>query len=317
MRRRKILRWLIGVIFSTAALAILVDHLDVGAVKTQLRGARLGWLIMAAALSLVANLLFSSMQWRALFDEMGYPLPLREHVFIKAALYPLRLLIPLRAGDLGRPVYLARRHGVPAATSVAASALVPLLNLAIVLVLAIPGCLRLGYGAPVVVAIVVFVAVASASRSSAPASPDAPWWKKRLIEMRRAAQVTPRGWLIVLALGLATILAQITAFGAVTKAMGLSVPTGALYTLAPLMMLAGAIPLFIMGIGAREAAVVVLFAAYGQDAALLGAGLLFSLVDQVMLAALGAPTLGAFISACANKTADKIERKASDAGDRV
>jgi len=66
-----------------------------------------------------------------------------------------------------------------------------------------------------------------------------------------------------------------------TRAIGLEVPYGVVAVLGAVVMLAGELPITVLGLGVREAAVLVLFSKYAPPEKLVAAGVLFSLVEYV------------------------------------
>jgi uncharacterized protein (TIRG00374 family) len=72
-------------------------------------------------------------------------------------------------------------------------------------------------------------------------------------------------------------------------AVGISLPVLAGFTVIPVVVLVGLLPVTIGGMGTRDAAFVVLFASYADPASLVAIGLLYAIFRYWLLALVGIP----------------------------
>jgi uncharacterized membrane protein YbhN (UPF0104 family) len=303
---RKVLWWALGVVVSVFILGILINRLDAQAVIGQMAGAWMLPLALSLFISLVANIGLSSWQWRTVYDEIGYSIPVEEHAFVKLALYPLRAALPLRTGDLGRAVYLSAQHRVPVALGVAAHGLILIINVTILLYLSIIGFLGAGH---IMLSAMTFILLCGIIigvvvgrnflvRAQTAEAKRAGWFERQLHKMRPVAGLSFNSLLPITLLGLVTLLAQVVSFSLIATALDVPIPPEKIFTYTPIIMLAGSLPFTFMGLGVREWAAIRLLAPFAGPETLLSMGVLFSAIDQVIFAFIGLIVLPPFIKAC-------------------
>ena len=103
----KRLKILVGVAISVALLAYLFATVDLRVLAQQLRRTDWGWVVAAAALSLVA-LWARAIRWRYLFPPRSRPPGLVAAIMIG---YMINNVLPLRAGEFARVYVVAHRWG--------------------------------------------------------------------------------------------------------------------------------------------------------------------------------------------------------------
>ncbi len=305
----KVLWWALGVIISICILGMLFDRLDAQTViSTTVKAWKLP-LLMALFISLFANLALSSWQWRTVYDELGYQIPIGEHAFVKSALYPLRTALPLRTGDLGRAVYMSVHHRVPAALSVGAHGIILIINISLLLYFSIIGFLVAGRYLLsaitfILLCVLIFGVVIGRNflvRLGSSKIKGTHWFQNQLLKMRPVAGISFNSLLPIALLGLTTLLAQIVCFSLIASALNVPIPPQKVFTYTPIIMLAGSLPISFLGLGIREWATIKLLAPFAAPEILLSLGVLFSVIDQVILAFLGLIALAPFIYSCRMK----------------
>lgn len=298
--------WALGVVVSVIIFGILINRLDAQAVIKNAIGVWKLPLALSLFISLAANLGLSSWQWRTVYDEIGYSIPVEEHAFVKLALYPLRAALPLRAGDLGRAVYLSAQHRVPVALGVATHGLILIVNTTILLYLSVIGFLGAGhimlsamaftlFGGIIIGVVIGRNYLVSAQTTEAK---RAGWFERQLYKMRPVADLSLNSLLPITLLGLVTLLAQIVSFSLIATALDVPIPPEKIFTYTPIIMLAGSLPFTFMGLGVREWTTIRLFAPFAGPETLLSLGVLFSVIDQLIFAFIGLIMLPPFIKAC-------------------
>jgi uncharacterized protein (TIRG00374 family) len=125
---RKALRVAISLTLAALLLALFLRTLDFAAVGRAIRGAHVGWLLLATACGLVATPLFRSWRWGFLLRKAGRPSfwDLNSATSIGFA---ASTLLPARAGEIVRPLALAKSAGLPVAPCLASIALERLIDL--------------------------------------------------------------------------------------------------------------------------------------------------------------------------------------------
>ncbi len=127
-RNRKILRVAVSITLAAVLLALFLRTLDFAAVGRAIRAAHVGWLVLATVCGLVATPLFRSWRWGLLLKRAGRPSAYDLNSATSIG-FAASTLLPARAGEIVRPVALARRAGLPVAPCLASIALERLIDL--------------------------------------------------------------------------------------------------------------------------------------------------------------------------------------------
>jgi uncharacterized protein (TIRG00374 family) len=126
--RNRTLRVAISLGLAALLLVLFLRTLDFAAVGRAIAAAHAGWLLLATACGLVATPLFRSWRWGFLLRKAGRPSfwDLNSATSIGFA---ASTLLPARAGEIVRPVALAKTAGLPIAPCLASIALERLIDL--------------------------------------------------------------------------------------------------------------------------------------------------------------------------------------------
>ncbi len=127
-RTRKTLRVVVSVGLAAVLLVLFLRTLDFAAVGRAIRAAHTGWLLLATACGLVATPLFRSWRWGFLLRKAGRP-SFRDLNSATSIGFAASTLLPARAGEIVRPVALAKTAGLPVAPCLASIALERLIDL--------------------------------------------------------------------------------------------------------------------------------------------------------------------------------------------
>jgi glycosyltransferase 2 family protein len=125
---RKTLRVAVSVGLAAVLLVLFVRTLDFAAVGKAIRGAHVGWLAAAVAANMIATPLFRSWRWGLLLKKAGHPSAFDLNSATSIG-FAASTLLPARAGEIVRPVALARRARLPVAPCLASIALERLIDL--------------------------------------------------------------------------------------------------------------------------------------------------------------------------------------------
>lgn len=127
-RKNRTLRVAISLGLAALLLVLFLRTLDFAAVGRAIADAHVGWLLIATACGLVATPLFRSWRWGFLLRKAGRPSfwDLNSATSIGFA---ASTLLPARAGEIVRPVALAKTAGLPIAPCLASIALERLIDL--------------------------------------------------------------------------------------------------------------------------------------------------------------------------------------------
>ena len=127
-KKGKTLRVAVSLGLAAVLLVLFLRTLDFAAVGKAIRGASVGWLVAALAANLLATPLFRSWRWGLLLKKAGRPSAFDLNSATSIG-FAASTLLPARAGEIVRPVALARRAGLPVAPCLASVALERLIDL--------------------------------------------------------------------------------------------------------------------------------------------------------------------------------------------
>jgi glycosyltransferase 2 family protein len=131
---RKALRVAVSLSLAALLLALFLRTLDFAAVGRAIAAAHVGWLALATTTGLLGTPLFRSWRWALLLRKAGRPSALQLNSATCIG-FAASTLLPARAGEIVRPVVLARSAGLPVAPCIASIALERLIDLVTVIVL--------------------------------------------------------------------------------------------------------------------------------------------------------------------------------------
>lgn len=115
-------------------LLLFLRSLDFAEVGRALRAAHGGWIAVAVALGLLGTPVIRSLRWARLLARAGSPRFLDLNAATSVG-FAASTLLPARAGEVVRPVYLSQATGIPVAPALASVALERVLDLVAVVTL--------------------------------------------------------------------------------------------------------------------------------------------------------------------------------------
>ncbi len=132
---RRTLRFALAVVATAAVMAVLIDRYGAG-LTDALRGAKLGWLAAALAMS-TGGVLLGALRWQVVLESMHYRLGFWRSLVAVLATWPLVVVTPSRASDFLRAV--AVRRTVPLAAGTGSVLAEKVVDLSLLLALAAAG----------------------------------------------------------------------------------------------------------------------------------------------------------------------------------
>ena len=289
---------------SAALLALLFSRYDAASVAAVVgSGLASGWILLALMISVLVNILLPAEKLRRILGALGRRVPWSPLLYLNLAADIVVTVMPLRTGELVKPWYLSRRHGVPAAVG-AGSVLIDIsLNLAALLLLALAGWIGLALGS---LAAGIAAGAASAAlflllagplgRSSLRFLPQGDGEAETvrgqiLLALRNVAAIPPGRLALVFCYSLIAEIGEIVNVALIFRAFSAEVEFIHLLAYLPLVAVVARLPISLSGLGVRESLVIVAFggAAGALHADLLGIGLLYSFVQSLFPTLAGLP----------------------------
>lgn len=283
------MRRLTGLGVSTAFLALLYWHVDLGSIWRAARAADLWWLSMGLALVVPLTALTA---WRFTLLVKDQHVGFIEANRLILAASTLNLFLPSKLGDLAKGHVLSRRHGMKQSLAYAIVVLEKALDLLSLLVWGVFGLLLVGSTTPAMLLFLLPVAgglvllcllvaplgvlpfllsrlgALVPARLAGPARSFAAGWQ----EICRWFWREPKGAMSVIGLSILIWAMHLLQFWLFARALGGGVPFAQNAAFATLAILVGLLPFTVAGIGTRDAAIVLFYAPYlsPPEGALLG-----------------------------------------------
>ncbi len=288
-------------------VTLVLWRVDLSAALVSLRGLPAWALALAAVTALSEELLLGPLKWRRVARAVGCPLSLRETWLVRLGSQPLRVVLPLKSGELATALYLERRHGLPLARGVSTVLFEKAVNLWALVLLLLTGAVLLE-GPLVLVGWLAWLGVpfvrgpwrdgasAMARRWGSPGRLGASLLDAYLALSRREL-------LVQLPLAVAFVGLEVWNTGLVLTALGAE-PSPALLLLAvPASSFLNNLPVTILGIGVREGWLLVALGGTAPPETLLAGGLVITAVEYVLPTLVGLSLLPAFLTRLANPRA--------------
>ncbi len=299
--KKALLSRLIALACTVLLLAFLIFHYDWRLVWSAFGRARWGPLLLAGVVLVFSHLLGVTDRWRRILRLVGVSVSFREAWVMRMGGAPLKFFTPLRVGELLRLPYLSRQHGLTADLTLGAlgfekvtflTGLLPALLLRGVLYGEIASLVS-----AFAVVLVLVIATAAESRELmlrllAPFGERVTTWGRGLLAAFANAGLSGVFGQVIYA---AIILAcEAVVLALCLQSVGVEIDFARWWTVLPGVLLAGLAPVTFAGLGAREAALVVLFP-HETPAALIAGGILFFVLARLAIAVAGLPWMPEYL----------------------
>jgi hypothetical protein len=280
----------------TAILFFLVFRsVDTKSTFEALRGISPGYLAAAMAISFASNIVLGARKWMQCLTVVGYRLTLAQAVFMKLGFFPLATIFPFKTGEIPRLEYLKRRHGVPFTLGTASIVYDNMVNIFAFGVI-------MGFVSPLFAARhkwFFFMAIPLMLLFRPVRRLIVTWFRLIPGDLHLSIvkafslfdKVNTRTLLSLLIQAVVYKLSSpVLSSFLLMKGLGVSnISFGEICGPVMLIDLALALPVTVGGLGAREAAYVMLFSAYGIASRFLGVGIAASFVERLFPAIIGLP----------------------------
>ena len=303
LNKKRSIGGILAVVFSVAIIIILVYHYDAKDVWHTAYNALSPHLIFATALVLLAHIFLASERLRLVLWDMGLKLKVSEGILIRMGCSPMKLLVPLKAGELLKPFYLSRNHSLPFASGLSAivfDKLIVLISLVPFMLLAaiLSGHLFLMIWAGILFICTVLLFVSGFRNLLLKL---AGFFGERihglavkLLSSFEAVSVKSSLQIIFYTVILNAI--EIYLFFVCFEVTGVSTGIIQDYNAIFIAQMAGLLPFFVSGIGGREAALLLYLGNGTNESAILAGGILFSVFGRMLIHFLGLLWMPKFLS---------------------
>lgn len=287
-------------------LGFVVWKVEPGPIVDAIRGADFLLVLAGALVAILFHTVQSAELLRCMLKGFAHELAFRHALAATGGNMAIKAALPAGTGELVRIVYLSRVCGAPAAHSTAAVLSILWCKLFWLQAIALAGWIaRPGrdslLGAALAAGILVCTGLPAwailRGRTLSRGRERSGAWGRLMAAIARAAADARPGWLAIGILHcLLSVVAEIGVFVLVLAAAGGPVDALAIAALLPIAIIGAKVPLTILGVGTREVLVVMLLASTAPDHVLAGAAMLFSAVEYVVPALVGAALTWGFVS---------------------
>lgn len=265
---RKAFPWAVSV----AVLAALLSRLDLGELPRALAAADPLLLLLSLAAALLYSFVVTVRKYRHLLGFMGVTISEAEARLIRVGSMSLKAVVPAKAGEFARAVYLNRVHDVPYGKGVF--------------------LIAFGYATRLPVLLSLSLAGAAALHSGLGAAALAGLCGLALA----VALLLGKKYRPLVLYSLLSELFLMANFIFAFMAFGIDIPAGEFFLYVPLILILTGLPLSVMGIGVREASVAAAFAGAAAYPILLSCALAISFMESVLPLLLSTLLLKKFVS---------------------
>ena len=257
-------------------------------------------LVLAGLVSLFGKVILACEKYRRILELLGCRLSLKETILLKMGSLPLKSVMPMKSGEGLRMVYLKKRHQLSYPKGFVSFLLNYALSVCALSMFLLGGVLLLGspkiYILPlslvVLWGIVLFLVLRKITKGM-----DPPDWIKRINKnvsnglhgVRERTQ--GKGlWRVVLVLVIFSVgfeTCKLVNYCILLHAFGVPTSLSTVLIKIPVILFISSLPVSVLGMGTREAAIVGLLPTTIEPNRLLGAGLLISFVESILPLILG------------------------------
>ncbi len=304
-----IVQFIVAAVGSAGVIFFLLKKLDLAQVRAAFYGIDINYVVIMLAVSLFGNVIIEADKYRRIVRTLGCNLTLRSAVFIRLGSAPAKFILPGKVGEALKIFYLKTQRGLPLSSGLSTIMFDKYANLTGAAILTIIPAVFYEplrpYRIPIILIPLIMVTALGASQRLLFLKDrfSNSKLKTKIMNLLGTFSIPPKK--VKFALLAYAIFFEMTEFVntyLVSQALGLNIPIQAIVVRVPLLIIAGSLPFTVSGLGAREAAFILLFREFGEKEILFSAGLLISVIEYALVAILGTAFQPFFLkNAFANK----------------
>ncbi len=289
-RIRRIVQTVLLIVVPVLIYAYLFRKMGFEATIEHIRHAK-GWPLVGACISsLVASVLMNSLVWQQILKAMGYRLSLSRAIYAENASLPLRMLLPAKAGEVFKGIYLKSIGLTGLGKGLSSVVFHKAVNIIALMMLSLPAVVTAqGAGARKLMILLAgltwlyFLPGPFQSIVDRMSRPLPQRLRDAVDNMMAAFSRTPAGKkLLLLVLAVVFQAAHLVSAWLIFDSIGVSVSVGAMCAYLPAAVLVGIVPIVLYGLGTREAVFVFLFSpSIGRQPA-MAAAVLFTVIQFLL-----------------------------------
>lgn len=302
MSRKSSISGILAFLCSAGLIALLFYEYRHQNVWGIISGAWSLMLLAGSAMVLASHILFTSERLRVILKGMGIHIPFADGVRVRMGCSPMKLLVPFKAGELLKAVYLWKKYQIPFPSGVSSLLFDKIMVIFTLLPTIVAAAIISGEwplaGAALLLAFCSILAFIPAVRKLMLAI--AGRMGDRIAgfadKLLSSFEIVPvKNALFVILYTALLLTAEIILFFICFHVVDFHAPAGMMFSAIIAAQIAGIMPFFISGIGGREATLVYFLGAGTGDAKVFAAGILFTIFGRVLIHLAGLIWLPSFM----------------------
>lgn len=293
---KKHTRLVLSLAISFIILVVLFRNTSFAEVLNLIEKADFRIILIAFVISIFNGVFISSLRWKLILDKMDCDISWKESLFVKVASEPIISIIPFKAGEISRVLYLKRMKNMPYEKACFSIFIEYLLNIFMLLFLVFLGGVFWLCQSKIFTLrgdISLFLCC-SEMRKIMPRN-------KWIGNLGKCFKDYFKGCRVFLG---RKILCCSFLFGffelvcvyLISKAINVDIPFFSILVYVPLIIVVSSIPVTFLGLGVRETTVVLLFLKYASSEKLLALGILYSFAEHILPLFIGLSLTSLFVN---------------------
>lgn len=271
MHKNKI-HYIIIVITTILLFVFLFSRIEVGSVVKAIKIINLKLFFVAIVISITVHIFLGTEQWRQSLRICNLNIPFLEILLIRLGSMPAKRLVPLRAGEIVKPLYLKKKYNLPLSSGIFSVFLPTFLNLLTAVLFILSGMYILkkihisAYFILLLLIIIIFGRQLFL----------------RYYKGMNIAKMKIISFVLLLFISLIYVFSEVIVVYILFNAFNTDISFYNLLILVPLTILITNIPITFHGLGTREVCVVFFFSKYTNAGTLLSIGIMYSFVETIL-----------------------------------
>jgi len=300
--KSEILKFVSSILITTLIFVILILKVDFGILVDTLRTLSLKYLLLAIAISFLANIFLAADKWRRIMKTLGAQLSFKEVFFVVLSAKPMKFILPFKLGEVIKVLYIVKKGYLQFDKSFASVLFDKVLDIIGCLLLLCFGLIFSIFKFPIE-AILPLGSGLIFFRTRGKNSVSLNFFKrlrqeiakfiKQIIKSLNEISLAKKIKFLIY-----SIFIQISPLINVYilfRAFDINIPFCSILLFMPIVVLISSLPITLSGLGVRESMLLFLFITYGPKETLLSVGILLSFVEYILPAILGLFFLRFFI----------------------
>lgn len=287
-KRKKFLRLIFSFFVTVGVFVFLFFKIPLPDVVGSLGKADFRIVLLALIVATLNNFLVGAYRWKLILKELDCPISFLQALLIKIGSNPIISVLPFRSGEFFKPLYLKEIKGFPYSRSIVSIVSEYLLNVVSLLIFILIGVVIYFFtGNNFTISMNPSTACFCFTYSSFSKHSSYNRLRAYFAELKKLLKKKS-----IFLYTLLFMLGELVTVYLLSIALTIPIPFYKLLIFMPVVILLANIPITILGLGTREAAILFFFAGFGPGQDLLSLGILCSFIEYIFPVIVGASLTG-------------------------